>query len=178
MTDLPDTMRALMLTGRDALELEQVPRPDPGPGQILVRVAASPVNPSDLMTLKGEYGIGAKYPFVPGLEGSGRVVAAGSAIMGRWLMGKTRGAGHRAWGASGRITPLSMGHGPIPLRRRAVLVWLGGAMSAVNPLNGNFALISLARRGGGIGPWSRPGAGGQLGRMIPQARPGSRASRS
>lgn len=161
MTDLPDTMRALMLTARDTLELQQVPRPSPGPGQILVRVAASPVNPSDLMTLKGEYGIGADYPFVPGLEGSGVVVAAGSGLMARWLMGKRVALATGVGGLwadyvvvdAARALPLPSG------------VSLGsGAMSAVNPLTA-IALISLARKGG---HWSvvSTGAGGQLGRMI------------
>lgn len=161
MTDLPDTMRALMLTARDTLALQEVPRPAPGPGQVLVRVAASPVNPSDLMTLKGEYGIGADYPFVPGLEGSGVVVAAGSGLMARWLTGKRVALATGAGGLwadyavvdAARALPLPEG------------VSLGsGAMSAVNPLTA-IALISLARKGG---HWSvvSTGAGGQLGRMI------------
>jgi NADPH:quinone reductase-like Zn-dependent oxidoreductase len=161
MTDLPETMRALMLTARDTLEWQEVPRPDPGPGQILVRIAASPVNPSDLMTLKGEYGIGADYPFIPGLEGSGVVVAAGSGLMARWLMGKRVALATGEGGMwadyavvdAARALPLPEG------------VSLGaGAMSAVNPLTA-IALLALARKGG---HWSvvSTGAGGQLGRMI------------
>lgn len=161
MTDLPETMRALMLTGRDALELQEVPRPSPGPGQILVRMAASPVNPSDLMTIKGEYGRGNDWPFVPGLEGSGVVVAAGSGLMARWLTGKrvalATGTGgmwaEYAVADAARAIPLPDG------------VSLGsGAMSAVNPLTA-IALVSIARKGGHRAVVST-GAGGQLGRMI------------
>jgi len=113
------------------------------------------------MTLKGEYGIGAKYPFVPGLEGSGRVVAAGSGLMGRWLMGKRVAL---ATGVGGLWADYAVvdATGAIPLPEG--VSFGSGAMSAVNPLTA-LALISLARRGG---HWAvvSTGAGGQLGRMI------------
>jgi NADPH:quinone reductase-like Zn-dependent oxidoreductase len=161
MPDIPETMRALMLTGRDQLEVQEVPVPRPGPGQMLVRMAASPVNPSDLMTVKGEYGIGTAYPFVPGLEGSGTVIAVGAGLMARWMMGKrvalATGTGgmwaEYAVVEASRAIPLPSG------------VSLGtGAMSAVNPLTA-IALVSLARKGG-HGAVVSTGAGGQLGRMI------------
>jgi len=46
-------------------------------GDILVKVEASPINPSDLLSLKGE-GIGfpTKYPNIPGKEASGTIVAS------------------------------------------------------------------------------------------------------
>jgi NADPH:quinone reductase-like Zn-dependent oxidoreductase len=50
---------------------------DPGPlvpGEALVEVLATPINPSDLMTLSGIYGVLPKLPAVPGNEGVGRVV--------------------------------------------------------------------------------------------------------
>ena len=89
MTDLPDTMRALVMTAPHApLEVQARPVPRPGPGEVLIRLAASPINPSDLMTLAGEYGIAATPPLVPGLEGSGTVVAAGSGLWARMNRGK------------------------------------------------------------------------------------------
>jgi NADPH:quinone reductase-like Zn-dependent oxidoreductase len=141
MTDLPETMRALMLTARDTLEWQEVPRPDPGPGQILVRIAASPVNPSDLMTLKGEYGIGADYPFIPGLEGSGVVVAAGSGLMARWLMGKRVAL---ATGEGGMWADYAVVEASRAIQLPAGVSLGSGAMSAVNPLTA-IALVSLAR---------------------------------
>lgn len=161
MPEIPKTMRALVLTGPDRLEVQESPVPRPGPGQMLVRMAASPVNPSDLMTLKGAYGIGAAYPFVPGLEGSGTVVASGGGLMGRAMLRRrvalATGTGgmwaEYAVVASSRAIPLPKG------------VSLGaGAMSAVNPLTA-IALVSLARKGG-HGAVVSTGAGGQLGRMI------------
>ena len=161
MTDLPDTMRALMLTGPEALALQEVPRPSPGPGQILVRMAASPVNPSDLMTLKGEYGTGRDYPAIPGLEGAGRVVAAGPGVMGRVLVGK---AVALATGEGGLWADYAVVDAARAIPLPAGVSLGSGAMSAVNPLTA-IALLSLAR---GKGHWSvvSTGAGGQLGRMI------------
>ncbi|MEQ8367687.1 MAG: zinc-binding dehydrogenase [Roseicyclus sp.] len=161
MTDIPDQMRALMLTARDRLELQTVATPRPGPGQVLVRLAASPINPSDLMTVKGEYGIGKAYPLVPGLEGSGIVVASGPGLMGRVLMGKriACAGGQGGMWADYAVVPATS---CVPLPAEVSLG--SGAMSAVNPLTA-IALVSLARKGGHRAAVSTA-AGGQLGRMI------------
>jgi NADPH2:quinone reductase len=55
---------------------------------VLVRIAASPINPSDLMTVQGLYGVGWTFPLIPGLEGSGRVVAEGGGLLARFLKGR------------------------------------------------------------------------------------------
>ena len=89
MTDLPDTMRALVLPAWGApLELRRVPRPDPAPGEVLIRLAAAPINPSDLMTLKGAYSMPVDPPMIPGLEGAGQVVGAGAGVLAKSMMGK------------------------------------------------------------------------------------------
>lgn len=49
------------------------------PGEALVEVVATPINPSDVLTLSGQYGVRPELPAVPGYEGVGRVVdVAGS----------------------------------------------------------------------------------------------------
>ncbi len=53
------------------------PVPTPGPGQVLVRVSAAPLNPSDLMFLRGRNGFRRALSTVPGFEGGGRRVACG-----------------------------------------------------------------------------------------------------
>lgn len=92
MTRLPDTMRAVELRsyegGADALAVADRPVPRPGAGQVLVRIAAAPVNPSDLAFLRGAYGIRKRLPVVPGFEGSGEVVAAGMGAWPRRLVGR------------------------------------------------------------------------------------------
>lgn len=49
-TDVPSTMRAVRLHefGVENLRIEEVPVPRPQPGEVLVQMKASPVNPSDL----------------------------------------------------------------------------------------------------------------------------------
>jgi NADPH:quinone reductase len=72
---LPDTMRAVQLSAYDgrpeSVRVAQVPVPAPGPGEVLVKMAASPVNPSDLMFIRGLYGFKKPLPANPGFEGSG-----------------------------------------------------------------------------------------------------------
>lgn len=59
------------------LRLEDVAVPRPGPGQILVRVAASGVCHTDLHAAEGDWPVKPKLPFIPGHEGVGHVAAIG-----------------------------------------------------------------------------------------------------
>ena len=81
---IPRTMQAVLLgiKGRP-LTVGQIPVPQPGPGEVLVRMVASPINPSDLGFIKGNYGFQKPFPVVPGFEGSGTVVAIGSGLLPR-----------------------------------------------------------------------------------------------
>ena len=90
-SQIPEEMTVILLeayTGVDALSVEKRPVPKPGPNQVLVKVAASPINPSDLAFLQGDYGFKKKLPTVPGFEGSGTVVAVGSGMISKYLNGK------------------------------------------------------------------------------------------
>jgi len=83
----PKKMKAVFLDGSESrLVVKEIRTPDPGPGDVLVKMSAAPVNPSDLARIKdaiSEYDLAS---YVPGLEGSGRVVAAGKGILpGLWL---------------------------------------------------------------------------------------------
>jgi trans-2-enoyl-CoA reductase len=53
--------------------------PVPGPGDVLVAVLASPVNPSDLLTIEGRYGALPDLPAIGGSEGVGRIVEGAQA---------------------------------------------------------------------------------------------------
>jgi NADPH:quinone reductase-like Zn-dependent oxidoreductase len=68
----------------EVLELEEIPVPEPGPGQVRVRMIASPINPSDLLVVRGEYGRLPSLPATPGFEGVGMVEATGGGLLG-WL---------------------------------------------------------------------------------------------
>jgi mitochondrial enoyl-[acyl-carrier protein] reductase / trans-2-enoyl-CoA reductase len=61
----------------DVLETESfVPR-EPLPGEVLIRILAAPINPADLNTIEGTYGVKLELPATPGIEGSGEVVISG-----------------------------------------------------------------------------------------------------
>lgn len=146
---IPATMKALELRssdgGPDSLALIEKPVPQPNQGEVLVRVAASPVNPSDLMFLRGLYGQKKNLPVVPGFEGSGEVVAVGGGLSARLLRGRRVACaappgGDGMWAEYVR-TPAAL---CIPLRKQTSLEQ--AATMIVNPLTA-WALMSIARRG-------------------------------
>jgi NADPH2:quinone reductase len=66
--------------GPDALELVDIPTPQPKPGEVLVRVAASGVNFIDTYFREGRYP--AELPFIPGQEAAGIVEKLGDGVTG------------------------------------------------------------------------------------------------
>jgi NADPH:quinone reductase-like Zn-dependent oxidoreductase len=72
----------------DVLKLAERERPQPGNGEVLVRMLASPVNPSDLMFVEGAYGVDPQLPQVPGFEGVGVVESSGGGLRGRLMTGR------------------------------------------------------------------------------------------
>ncbi|MGH6657663.1 MAG: NADPH:quinone oxidoreductase family protein [Actinocrinis sp.] len=72
---------------REALELAEVDRPRPGPGQLLVRVSAGALNFPDVLLCLGQYQIRPPLPFTPGLELCGRVEGLGEGVEG-WNAGE------------------------------------------------------------------------------------------
>ena len=56
--------------------------PEPAAGQVLLEVLAAPINPSDVLTLTGLYGMLPPLPAVGGNEGVGRVLALGPDTQG------------------------------------------------------------------------------------------------
>lgn len=82
----------------DVLQSRNVPEPVPQHGEVRVRMLASPVNPSDLMTVRGVYGQLPTLPATPGYEGVGIVEESGGGVMGRFLVGKRVAVLNRAGG--------------------------------------------------------------------------------
>ncbi|WP_298890715.1 zinc-dependent alcohol dehydrogenase [uncultured Serinicoccus sp.] len=71
-------MRAAVVPSLGApLEIREVPVPEPGPGQVLVRVEASGLCHTDIHAARGEWPVRPKMPLIPGHEGVGTVVARG-----------------------------------------------------------------------------------------------------
>lgn len=76
----------LQATGTlDGLVSVDLPQPEPGPGQILMRVRAVSLNYRDLLVMNGVYGKLA-LPLVPVSDGAGEVVAVGAGVT-RWKVG-------------------------------------------------------------------------------------------
>src|SRR5712671_1061837 len=78
------TMRAIAVTafgGPEVLQFTEVPEPQPGPGQVVIRVAYAGVNFAEIMGRRGDYHA-STLPFVPGLEVSGHIHALGEGVAG------------------------------------------------------------------------------------------------
>ena len=147
-TPLPRRMQALELNdyqGVAALRLVEKPVPEPQPGQLLVKMHAAPINPSDLLFLSGRYGQRKALPVVPGFEGSGVVVAAGSPLLRRLYLGRkvacgAAAAGDGTWAEYMCVAATAC----MPLRS---LDLEQGAMMLVNPLTAYLMLAQAKRQG-------------------------------
>lgn len=72
------TMRAAVVPALGApLEIREVPVPEPGPGQVLVRMQASGICHTDIHAARGDWPVRPQPPFVPGHEGVGVVERVG-----------------------------------------------------------------------------------------------------
>lgn len=168
---IPEKMRAVVLSEYredvgDAirgLNVSERPVPRPRRGQVLVKVAAAPCNPSDLLLLQGKYGTLKKLPSVPGWEGAGTVVATGGGLLGRWLMGKRVACAVRSdrdgtWAeyVLANVNNCIAVKSALPIEQAACLI--------INPLTA-LAMLETARRAGHRAAVHTAGAG-QLGRMM------------
>ena len=162
-------MHAVQLRAYDgkaeSITISEVPVPRPGPGEVLVKVHASPINPSDLMFIQGMYGFKKPLPAVPGFEGSGVVVGTGTGWLARFLKGRRVACATAdpniaagLW-AEYAVTSAKL---CIPLQRQVSLEQ--GAMLLVNPLTA-WAMIDMARKGRHRAV-VQTAAAGSLGRMV------------
>jgi putative PIG3 family NAD(P)H quinone oxidoreductase len=95
-------MKAVIITrpgGAEVLEVQARPKPDPGVGQICVRVRASALNRADILQRQGNYPVPPGVPAdISGMEYAGEVDALGQAAtlwkIGDRVMGIVGGAGH------------------------------------------------------------------------------------
>lgn len=141
--DLPDVMTAIEVRtpgGPEALIAGVRPVPEPGPGELLVRVAAAGVNRPDVLQRRGFYPPPPGASDIPGLEIAGEVVAAGQGathLMGTRVCALVAGGGYAEYAIAPSGTALPVPEG-LPLAEAAALpetlftVW-------INLFEGGFA---------------------------------------
>ena len=75
------TMKAAMVRKfKEPLSIEEVPVPEVGRGQILVKIEACGVCHTDLHAADGDWPVQPKPPFIPGHEGVGTVTAVSAGV--------------------------------------------------------------------------------------------------
>lgn len=82
---MTDQMRAVEITrpgGPDVLQIAKRPVPEPGHGQVLLRIAYAGVNRPDALQRAGRYAPPPTASDLPGLEAAGEVVALGAGVAG------------------------------------------------------------------------------------------------
>lgn len=121
--------------GPEVLAVEDVAEPSPGPGEVLLRVAAAGVNPVDTYVRAGVYAELPTLPYTPGSDAAGVVAAVGGPRPGaRGPAGEPAAASRRPWApapgdrvyASGSLTGT---YAELALCRRADLLPLPGALT-------------------------------------------------
>lgn len=80
------TLLSILPGGPETLELRDVPTPQPGPGELRVRVLACAINYPDVLVIEDKYQFKPPRPFAPGAEISAEVEAVGDGVTG-WSMG-------------------------------------------------------------------------------------------
>jgi NADPH2:quinone reductase len=166
-TQIPETMRAVELRayegGADALAVVDRPVPRLSEGQVLVRIKASPINPSDLSFLRGAYGIRKRLPVVPGFEASGEVVASGGGVWADHIVGRRVACAAPANG-DGTWAEYMLAEAAfcIPLARGTDIEQ--AATMIVNPFTA-WALLGIAKESGARAV-VQTAAASALGRMI------------
>jgi NADPH:quinone reductase-like Zn-dependent oxidoreductase len=144
MKPFPEKMKAVFAGASEGqLTVRDVTIPKPGPGDVLVKISAAPVNPSDLAGIRKAREANDIQNFIPGLEGSGTVIAAGNGLLPKlWL--EKRVACSAVYHTSGTwaeymITKAAMS---FPLNKNVSDEQ--GSMMLVNPLTA-LSFIQLAK---------------------------------
>jgi NADPH:quinone reductase len=97
VASVPTSMKAIIAPAtdeKDELVLVERPVPKPGPGEVLVRVAAAGVNRPDILQRKGLYPPPAGAPDILGLEIAGEVVDGPEELLGRNVCALVAGGGY------------------------------------------------------------------------------------
>jgi len=103
------------LDGADALRWQDLPTPEPQPGEVRIAIKAASLNFPDLLIVEGKYQFKPPLPFVPGAEFAGTVDAVGDGVkhlrvgMPVAAIAGTGGFGTHACVDASRVLPLPPG---------------------------------------------------------------------
>jgi L-iditol 2-dehydrogenase len=131
-------MRMARLHGVGDLRIDQVPRPSPGPGEILLRVEGCGVCPTDVR----KFAVGVddgQYPLNPGHEWVGEIADLGAEVTGWHLRERIFGdtyAGYGEWAVM-QVMPTDWSYGPLrigdlPLHRAVFVEPLADCLHAIH----------------------------------------------
>ncbi|WP_454184702.1 NADPH:quinone oxidoreductase family protein [Parvibaculum sp. MBR-TMA-1.3b-4.2] len=132
-------MIARELGGPEVLKAEEIASPEPGPGQILVRVRACGVNFADSLVLKGKYQVQPDLPFSPGAEVAGTVLKLGEGVSGLKVGQRVAGMCGNGGYAEEALMPAS---GVVPLP-----VEMPDEVAAAFPIAYGTSHLALKHRG-------------------------------
>jgi NADPH2:quinone reductase len=77
----------------EVLRIDELPSPEPGPGEVVVRVGAAAVNFPDVLLVAGRYQVSVPTPFVPGSEFAGTIIGSGPQTTGFSVGDRVAGTG-------------------------------------------------------------------------------------
>jgi len=158
-------MQAIRLEEENGkLQVRELPVPKPGPGEVLVRMAASTINPSDIGFMYSTSGYSNRtLPVTPGNEGSGTVVGAGSGVFPNFLLGK-RVACTRVGTRDGTWAQYLLTRASLCSPLRSDVPFENGATLIVNPMTA-LAFFEIIQKGKHPA-FVNTAAASQLGRML------------
>ncbi|BBA34582.1 quinone oxidoreductase [Methylocaldum marinum] len=122
MSAAPANMTAIEIIqwgGPEVLQACRRTTPQPGPGEVLIKVAAAGVNRPDVMQRKGLYPPPPGASDIPGLEIAGEIVALGDGVgvpaVGSWVCALVTGGGYAEYcsAAAALCLPIPKGLGPV-----------------------------------------------------------------
>ena len=146
---MSETMRAMVverLGPPDVMELREVPRPEPGQGEVRLRVEAVGINFADVLAVAGEYLTRTRVPYTPGMEFAGVVDAVGEGVQGVEVGTRVASLGGRGGLAEYALSPAAA-LVPVPQG-------LSGAQAAAFPVSYFTAYHGLKTLGRGeAGEW-------------------------
>lgn len=122
----------------EVLEIEEVSRPEPGPGEVRIRVDAAGVNFTDVLIRMGVFAEMPELPIVPGFEVAGAVEALGPEVDPAWLGREVLGLCSYGGYAEAVVLPLGRVH-----ERPARMSAIEGAAIPVNYLTAYLLVVRM-----------------------------------